>query len=116
MAACSVTGSFFTGEREERAREDDRKEGEWRGVQGEVSRGVFSSFSGKQDVARRRPCAGHAGVHPTGRRRKGVFVENPLGFGGFLGNIKNCTLLQYFVKQTRSKNYETWQGLFREVV
>jgi hypothetical protein len=45
-------------------------------------------------------------VLPVGRRRRWVFLENPLGFGGFLGNIKNCTLLQYFVKQTRSKDYE----------
>jgi hypothetical protein len=65
---------------------------------GRSPEGSSHPWSGKQDVAPRRPCAGHAGVHPTGRRRKGVFVENPLGFGGFLGNIKNCTLLQYFVK------------------
>jgi hypothetical protein len=67
-------------------------------------------------VARRRPCARHAAARCLLEKKKEDFVENPLGFEGFLGNIKNCTLLQYFVKQTRSKDYENWQGLFREVV
>jgi hypothetical protein len=44
------------------------------------------------------------------------FAENPPSFEDFQGKNKNCTLLQYFVKQTRSKDYENWQGLFREVV
>jgi hypothetical protein len=56
MAACSVTGSFFTGEREERAREEDRKEGEWRGV----ARGLqgillVGSKRQKQEVASAAP-------------------------------------------------------------
>jgi hypothetical protein len=33
-------------------------------------------------------------VLPTGRRRKEVFAENPLGFGRFRGKIKNSSLLQ----------------------
>jgi hypothetical protein len=45
-------------------------------------------------------------VHPTGRRRKEDFAGNPLEFGRFQGKDENCTLLQDFVKQTRSKDYE----------
>jgi hypothetical protein len=40
----------------------------------------------------------------------------PWLWGFFSWEVENSTLLQYFVKQTRSKDYEIWQGLFREVV
>jgi hypothetical protein len=84
-------------------------------MQGGSPGGSSPPRGGKQEVASGSP-AQDTQLLPVGRRRRGFFVENPLGFGGFLGNIKNYTLLQYFVKQTRSKDYENWQGLFREVV
>jgi hypothetical protein len=38
---------------------------------------VDSTLSGKQEVARRRPCTGHASALPTGRRRKQFFGRKP---------------------------------------
>jgi hypothetical protein len=99
-----------------RERKRRKRKGGRRGVQGGSPGGSSPPRGGKQEVASGSPAQGTQ-LLPVGRRRRWFFfVENPLGFGGFLGNIKNCTLLQDFVKQTRSKDYENWQGLFREVV
>jgi hypothetical protein len=69
----------------------ERRREEWRGVQG-FSRGSSHPQGGKQDVARRQPCARHAGVLPTGRRRKKVFAEKPPRVWRISGQNKNCTL------------------------
>jgi hypothetical protein len=81
---------YWEEDGEERsARERERDKGKERegGVQVPPG-GPSRPPSGKQEVAHQRPCAGHAGVLPTGRRRKKVFAENPLGFGRFLDRIE----------------------------
>jgi hypothetical protein len=63
-------------ERESESSEREKEEGEvaWRA--GAAPGGVFSAFNGKQEVALRRPCTGHAGVLPTGRRKE-VLQKTP---------------------------------------
>jgi hypothetical protein len=49
------------------------------------SRGVFSAFSGKQDVASGSPAQDTQQLAAYWKK-KAFFSENPLGFGGFQGN------------------------------
>jgi hypothetical protein len=79
---------YWEEDGEEKSKKRKRRKkgrGAWR--PGEVSRGFFSSSRRQAGGGQRQPSAGHAAAS-SWKKKKMVFAENPLGFGGFLGNIK----------------------------
>jgi hypothetical protein len=58
------------------------------------SRGVFSAFSGKQDVASGSPAQDTQQLAAYWKK-KAFFSENPLGFGRFQEKIKTAHFLRF---------------------
>jgi hypothetical protein len=110
----AVAQVYWEEDGEERKSESNERERRKRG------RGIQVPSGGRL-VVRRQAGGGRAGHLAASTQLlkvedNGQICEKPPGFGVFSWEVENITLLQYFVKQTRSKDYEVNQGLFREKV